>query len=108
MSLKLIALLAGAALLAGCGRTPEPSRLTVLEDRVSGLELAQLVERPFMGAVSREEGNAVGQFADAVIGTQKSGFLLTGIRFGANSIAIDFTRGKETLTKTVHLYSRLP
>lgn len=102
--MKTVALLLGVTLLAGCGRTPEPSRLTV----VSGLELAQLVERPFMGAVSREEGNAVGQFADAVIGTQKSGFLLTGIRFGANSIAIDFTRGKETLTKTVHLYSRLP
>lgn len=106
--MKTVALLLGATLLTGCGRTPEPSRLTALEERVADLERTRLVERPFMRVISRGEGNAVGQFADAVVEIQKSGFLLTGIRFGHSGIAFDFTRGQETLTKIVSFYEPLP
>lgn len=108
MNLKLIALLTGVALLAGCGRTPEVPRLTALEARVADLERSQIVERPFMGSISREEGGAVGRFTDSVVGIQRSGFLLSGVRFGTHNIAIDFTRGQETITKIVSFHTRLP
>jgi hypothetical protein len=102
------ALLAGTLLLAGCSNDTEAYRLKALEKRVDDLEVSKLVNRPFMRDVSRAEGNAVGHFTDEVVEIQKSGFLLTGCRFGSHNIAFDFTRGQETLTRTIRFNEPLP
>lgn len=102
--MKTVALLLGAALLVGCERASEVPRLTALEERVADLERTQLVSRPFLRNVSRQEMSTLLEFSLAVSVVQRSGFQFSHVDAGTHGTSFVFRRGNETLTKIVLIH----